>query len=291
MGKPKDKTEKTEARRAGPDRTQEEHADAFDDVAGDDAGPVVHPAAGVFPMMSDDELRALADDIKTNGQHEPITRNKATGQIVDGRNRLAACEMAGVEPNFEDKAFEDTAAVVRFVISSNIHRRHLNPSQIAMVAARMVTTDVSGGRPEKTEPIGPVSVSRKEAAQMTGAAVKSISRARKVLQTGDTDLIGKVERGEIKLNKALSEINGKKPKPPKSPPKKPEAAAPDQGSLFDDEDDPRDAFMQLAREVIAKLIEGVQAKEEWPVAALEALGGEERLRAAVSALDKGRSAA
>ena len=40
----------------------------------------VHPAADVFPMMSDEELAALGADIKANGLREPITS-------VDGPDR------------------------------------------------------------------------------------------------------------------------------------------------------------------------------------------------------------
>jgi hypothetical protein len=50
------------------------------------------------------------------------------GKIIDGRNRALACEKAGVEPNYLpfDGADEE---VGRFIISMNIHRRHLTASQ------------------------------------------------------------------------------------------------------------------------------------------------------------------
>ena len=32
----------------------------------------VHPLADTFPMMSDGELKELAEDIKKNGQREPV---------------------------------------------------------------------------------------------------------------------------------------------------------------------------------------------------------------------------
>ena len=32
--------------------------------------PPIHPAASIFPMLSDAELNVLAEDIKTNGLHE-----------------------------------------------------------------------------------------------------------------------------------------------------------------------------------------------------------------------------
>jgi ParB-like chromosome segregation protein Spo0J len=57
----------------------------------------VHPLADLFPMMEPDDLAALADDIKANGLQQPIVVDDA-GVLIDGRNRLAACKRAGVEP-------------------------------------------------------------------------------------------------------------------------------------------------------------------------------------------------
>jgi ParB-like chromosome segregation protein Spo0J len=60
----------------------------------------VHPLAALFPMMSDDELADLAEDIKANGRIHPIVLD-ADGVLIDGRNRLRACELAAIEPEFE----------------------------------------------------------------------------------------------------------------------------------------------------------------------------------------------
>jgi ParB-like chromosome segregation protein Spo0J len=84
-----------------------------------------HPAAELFPLMTKDELRTLADDIKKNGLVSPIVRTK-DGVILDGRNRLAACEIAGVKPRFEEYIDKDPVA---FIVSANIHRRHLTTTQ------------------------------------------------------------------------------------------------------------------------------------------------------------------
>lgn len=58
-----------------------------------------HPAADLFPMLDDKRLQELADDIATNGQREAIRLYQGT--ILDGRNRYAACKVAGIVPRFE----------------------------------------------------------------------------------------------------------------------------------------------------------------------------------------------
>lgn len=58
-----------------------------------------HPAANIFPMMDDVRLQELADDIKANGLRVPI--QVLDGKVIDGRNRMKACEIAGVQPRFE----------------------------------------------------------------------------------------------------------------------------------------------------------------------------------------------
>lgn len=58
-----------------------------------------HPAANIFPMMDDVRLQELADDIKANGLRVPI--QVLDGKVIDGRNRLKACEIAEIQPRFE----------------------------------------------------------------------------------------------------------------------------------------------------------------------------------------------
>lgn len=57
-----------------------------------------HPAAGRFPLMSAERLEDLAHSIRESGLIVPIVL--CDGQVLDGRNRLQACEMAGVAPRF-----------------------------------------------------------------------------------------------------------------------------------------------------------------------------------------------
>lgn len=87
-----------------------------------------HPFSQVFPMLADGELAELAADIKENGLREPIRTYQ--GKILDGRNRSAACLLAGVAPRYEPFKGTEIEAL-QFAWSVNFTRRHLTSSQRA----------------------------------------------------------------------------------------------------------------------------------------------------------------
>ena len=95
-----------------------------------------HPLAKLLPMMPTSELAELAADIKENGQQEPIVL--LDGKIIDGRSRYEACGIAGVEPLTRqyDPATDGDDALA-FVLTRNIFRRHLTPSQRAIAIVNL----------------------------------------------------------------------------------------------------------------------------------------------------------
>jgi len=88
-------------------------------------GMTVHPAANLFPMLTGAEMSALVRDIKEHGLLEPIIAKGK--ELWDGRNRLVACKEAKVKPVF--KAPPAGVNEYDYIISANIHRRHLNAAR------------------------------------------------------------------------------------------------------------------------------------------------------------------
>jgi hypothetical protein len=85
-----------------------------------------HPAADIFPLMEGKEFDELIGDIQRRGPRFPTTTHK--GFIIDGRNRARACAKLGLKPKSVE--FDGPDEVVpRFIISANIHRRHLKPEE------------------------------------------------------------------------------------------------------------------------------------------------------------------
>lgn len=105
----------------------------------------VHPVAEAFPMMAEGELKDLASDIKANGQMLPIIVHD--GVLIDGRNRLKACEIAGVEPRFEQLNGHDPLA---YILSLNAARRHMQKGALAMVVAKAYPEQDQRGRGNKS---------------------------------------------------------------------------------------------------------------------------------------------
>ena len=102
----------------------------------------IHPVAALFPLIEGEAFAALVADIKANGLLEPIEFQGNT--IIDGRNRLRACEAAGVVPQYHE--LPKTVDPVTYILQRNIHRRHLTTAQRAAIAAELPTAARGGNR-------------------------------------------------------------------------------------------------------------------------------------------------
>jgi len=92
-----------------------------------------HEVADIFPLMTGDEFKEFIEDIKINGQKEPILL--ADGKIADGRNRYLACRELHILP--DTKNWDGKGSLISHVISLNFRRRHLTSSQKAAVGAEI----------------------------------------------------------------------------------------------------------------------------------------------------------
>lgn len=158
----------------------------------------IHPVAELFPMLSQNELQGLAEDIKENGLQQPIVIQGDV--LLDGRNRLEACKIVGVEPEFKEFGGEN---VFEFIIGANLHRRHLNESQRAMIAARLANMR-SGARTDRPNPnLDEVSLGR--AAGLLNVGRSSVADA-KFIDRESPELASKVKNGEITIHAAKEEL-------------------------------------------------------------------------------------
>lgn len=93
----------------------------------------IHPKADEYPLLPED-VASMAEDIAANGLRDPIVLD-ALGRLIDGRNRLAACQQAGVEPTFRTEDLSDDDEIEDYILSVNVEKRSLTGGQKAMFRA------------------------------------------------------------------------------------------------------------------------------------------------------------
>lgn len=90
--------------------------------------------ANLVPIANPSEFNALKEDIKLNGQRDPILLWH--GKVVDGRNRQEACKQLGVDVKVSK--LDDTLSrnEVTAIVKSANTRRNLTETQKVMSAVK-----------------------------------------------------------------------------------------------------------------------------------------------------------
>ncbi len=165
-----------------------------------------HEAANIFPMMAGDDFEQLVADVREHGQRELI--KVLDGKVLDGRNRYRACIMADIKPKFETVSISDPVA---YVVSLNIHRRHLTPSQLSMCAGR--ARDIYEAEAKERMVAGkeadPVAnlpqgtgKARDAAGKAFGVSGRSVDHAKRVIDHGIPELAQAVDEGRMAVSTA-----------------------------------------------------------------------------------------
>lgn len=163
----------------------------------------LHPLCTLFPRIIGSEFEALKADISANGLRQPIIIHE--GFILDGGNRYRACMEIGVEPEYVEFCGGN---LVSYVLSVNMHRRHLSPGQQAAIVASAkdwASAQTHGGarRGDQAATL-PLETVKQRAAE-SGASERTQRMADKVAKESP-ELAKKVAHGEISLPKAHKQI-------------------------------------------------------------------------------------
>ena len=216
----------------------------------------LHPLCTLFPRLTGAEFDALVSDIKANGLREPIIIHD--GMILDGGNRYRACIEAGIEPATMKFGGGN---LVSYVLSANLHRRHLTAMQSAAIVASAqdwANANLRGGDRKSDQSANLHFDSAADRAAVSGASVRTQKSADKIAKA-DPELAKALGRGEVSPSDAVEQVTGKRPGTKPSAQKE---AAPDQDAemrtemLNDALDALRDENDSLRNQVAAMLFDG-----------------------------------
>lgn len=161
--------------------------------------PEFHPLANLFPLLDGEAFKALVEDIKKNGLREKIKLHE--GKILDGRNRYRACEQGFRKTEYEDLPLNVNP--LDYVISANLHRRHLNETQRGIVAAKIANMR-RGGKAANPSKDGIAKTSQEDAAKLLNVSVKTVERASKLVGADMPALVTNAEQGKVKVSAAVA---------------------------------------------------------------------------------------
>lgn len=98
----------------------------------------IHPFIEDLPIF-EDKVDEIAESIDEVGLLHPITLD-SEGQVIGGRHRLTACEVAGIDPTFEVWDGDPLS----FMLHDNDARKHQTMGQL--IAEKALTLDRAGNR-------------------------------------------------------------------------------------------------------------------------------------------------
>lgn len=170
-----------------------------------------HEVATLFPPMTEEEFALFVADVQHRGLLDPIWTSQ--GKIIDGIHRYRACQQLGIEPRYQE--WDGAGSLVSFVVSRNLHRRHLTSTQRTMVALEIEKQlaieakrhmALGGGDRKSGSEIFPTPIvthmyAAEDAAAAVGTNPHYVRDAKKIVEKAP-ELKEKMKRGQLAIPEA-----------------------------------------------------------------------------------------
>lgn len=175
-----------------------------------------------IPLASE-EYESLKESIRKDGLWIPLVVNP-DGVVLDGHHRYRAC--GEVDRPWDDpkpivKRFDSKLLEKKFIIETNLKRRHLTTLQKVEMAMKLepIEAELARHRQEATrikdgKPPGEGQLTttvkgktREIVAKKVGLSGKTYQRAKKVLEAAPEELIEWVKEGDLSVSRAYRMIN------------------------------------------------------------------------------------
>ena len=190
----------------------------------------------LLPSIPKEEYESMKASIATDGQHYSIIVNQES-VILDGHNRYLACRELGITAKLQTMRFDDPLLEKRFVIETNLRRRHLNDYQKAELGYPLLEIEAELARRRQKELAGtrkgdtlapngakvgtsvsivtqaehnPEIRSTDIVAKKIGLSGRTFERSKKIIEEAPEAIKQKLREGKTSISKAYDSIQ--KPK-------------------------------------------------------------------------------
>jgi len=157
------------------------------------------------------DLTSLADSIKEIGLIHPIVVNSG-GVLIAGERRLAACKIAGVEPEYRTVNFENP---VKAELHENTMRKDFTYSEVFAIGEYLNEME-SKQFTDHHNVVGTNDTNNKQprdkVAEITGLGTATISKVNQVFKSDFPEVKEQLDSGEISVDTAYKEVKNKEKK-------------------------------------------------------------------------------
>ena len=156
-----------------------------------------HALSAAFPAMLPADFNAMVADIAANGQRDVI--EVFEGAVLDGWHRERACTQLGIGPQRREFVGDPAS----FVLSRNLHRRHMTASQRAMAVAACAQW-LPEGRPGNYAAAAqfPAGKSISALAEDAGVSPRTMTNAARVAKKAAPEVVAAVVAGNLTVEQA-----------------------------------------------------------------------------------------
>ena len=174
----------------------------------------------LFPELVGDDFKKLVDSIREKGQLIPLAVN-SEGILLDGHQRLRACEEVQIEPHYNVFTFQSEEEELNFVVASNLTRRHLNDVQKYELAKKLIPFEQRFAKERSQKGREQAGLTKKgeemedEVSKETtlhavgrdlGISESKLKRIQVIDRAGRTDLIHQIEEGNLTVYAAYGKV-------------------------------------------------------------------------------------
>ena len=178
----------------------------------------------LLPQMSNEEFEELKISIQIEGQHYPIIANEDL-EVLDGHHRFRACSELDLDPDFEVRKFENKLLEKKFVIESNLRRRHLTSFQLVELGIPLLEIEKAMAKKRQTEggtkgrniqlglaspdstPILSTGKATSKVAEKLGLSTRIFERGKKIFEKATEEEKQKLREGKTSISKVYRKIN------------------------------------------------------------------------------------
>jgi len=181
----------------------------------------------LIPPLSTEEYAQLKENLLENGIREPISVWNDT--IIDGHNRYAIASECNLPYTTISYAFENEDDVKLWIFKNQMGRRNLPSYERVKLALHLKPVIVEKAKLQQVRKsensVSQISAkqnpidTRKVIADLAGVSHDTVSKVEKILNAGNHEILEKLQRGDVSINKAYQntlsqEKNGHAISPP-----------------------------------------------------------------------------